>query len=1538
MKRKLIFNVGVGALSILMATTQVTPAFAGSWKKEQSGWSYINDNGAKAVGWTKTPSGWYYLDTAGLMKTGWLQDVDGKWYFLDTAKGIQEGKMLTGWNWIDGYCYYFDIQSGALLVNTTTPDGYKVNADGKWEKDGKVMFSQGKGHSSASGIVGNNTNQSAAKKSGAGSKSGLRGGSGGSRGKSGSSRGGGSRGGSGSSQGSASQGGTGSLQGDSGKSSGGGIVSKNGSDTADVQANNAENNSASVNGTQNQVSGTQEGSVNGGHFAGDAESSANAGNNVSNIVGNAGVDATLNNEGATTNQTGSEAASNSGNTSNSEAANNAGNTSNSETTNNTGNTSNGETSNNAGNTSNGETTNNAGNNSSAEGSNNTENTSSSEASNNDKFAYVNYTKNVNTDFGQYVVVTFKYGTIDNYKVIVDGTDVTSSMTKVDDEGHVVKWLSTVKDPSALQILSKSDNDTQDIKLAGGEKKNITNTSVKAPKYVLSNGPMTKFDYLLETFDNEGKVRKDPAKTTFTLQTKKTDSSTETVPSKYYIPVTEIDNVGTGNIKIKLQLENEEQEAWFDGLNNIKLLNEDHNIINQNLVYNKSKETKYGKVGVINIPLPQNNARSRGDYYVSVGSSKDSKRVSLPISLVSKTDFKVVRDSSTPNPKIGGDIRFKIEDPKGLQSFGNDYGLVMYKVTLTKPDGSVIELPHYDSWYNIMGLMHISGTDKTSGKVYTDVAGVYTATIYAKGYKTMTKKFEVLNSDGSSAATTGDKDSSKSVDAISTPTVTKTHSGNREPSTTSSVVIGGYTGSASSGKKADSVSGATKKSGGKADATSSATGSMMINGYLLYDYDLLTNAMILNEIGLRSKDSDAVMNWWFDQTPEAIVGDNKGKLYELNSFVDAYKDARLEGNVLTFEDYIKSSDAKTRGIVGNVKNVLENGKLGTVYRYGNLVGEAAPTFTGLTAPVADSFTITTDNADFIKNLNSIMLDGSGSPLRSDNYLKQYEIGADGKSIIIYKSAFNKYLNPLVGKHKIALDSTGFEKIELELNITDTFENIELTDVSDKHETDSVVVIKAVKDDDPKKGDFLSKLGSVRVQNPDGTIRDVISAFAGGNTSDTVYDIADGKITLRGGLFKDAGEYTIYLQSSDVNYAVQSVKVNIAQKETAAPITPVSPVTPVTPVSPVTPVAPSKEEGKDAPKANTGKKSSSFMYDMLTVKFEGMNEGDLEKYLKAVTSVSVNGEDYAKAGILGFGYGSNKEFRAHDDSVYGGKVSQLSVKASGFTDNKFDFVVKAEGYKDLVFTMNADGSIVKSTVPAPVVPAANDVEVDKVEVTKYNNAEVYAVTLKGEAAKIDEFIEKLNAVEVNGVKVEEGIISILGRECFAVDNNNVIYIKSRKIKGLADRLVFKGEGMDDLVYTTSSQIATPAITGSEIKKGYDNYVRLIFDDTNKAQLKLFTELIKSGKAVVTVNGVTYNKGYNISNTATYKLSSNMTFGYTQFIDLSLDGFNQTSNEVVISSENFDTIRFNVEVSENASGNRRTRRDLSAFESATPSNANR
>ena len=81
--------------------------------------------------------------------------------------------------------------------------------------------------------------------------------------------------------------------------------------------------------------------------------------------------------------------------------NNAGNnaTSNNENAGTTGNNTGSEVANNTGNTSNGETSNNAGNTSNAEGTNNTGNTenngaATTEEANNDKFAYVNYTKNV----------------------------------------------------------------------------------------------------------------------------------------------------------------------------------------------------------------------------------------------------------------------------------------------------------------------------------------------------------------------------------------------------------------------------------------------------------------------------------------------------------------------------------------------------------------------------------------------------------------------------------------------------------------------------------------------------------------------------------------------------------------------------------------------------------------------------------------------------------------------------------------------------------------------------------------------------------------------------------------------------------------------------------------------------------------------------------------------------------------------------------------------------------------------------------------
>ena len=95
------------------------------WVQENGTWYYLNDSGAMQAGWVKDKGTWYYLNNSGAMQTGWVQE-NGTWYYLN-----QSGSMETGWFTVSDKWYYAN-ESGALATNTTTPDGYTVNADGEW--------------------------------------------------------------------------------------------------------------------------------------------------------------------------------------------------------------------------------------------------------------------------------------------------------------------------------------------------------------------------------------------------------------------------------------------------------------------------------------------------------------------------------------------------------------------------------------------------------------------------------------------------------------------------------------------------------------------------------------------------------------------------------------------------------------------------------------------------------------------------------------------------------------------------------------------------------------------------------------------------------------------------------------------------------------------------------------------------------------------------------------------------------------------------------------------------------------------------------------------------------------------------------------------------------------------------------------------------------------------------------------------------------------------------------------------------------------
>lgn len=147
---------------------------SGEWKAVNGKWFYEKE-GKPVKDWLLDKGNWYYLskDTGemllgsqeikgvnyyfqnkneaveGTMARGWHQDSKGAYRFYDNREGSPtEGQELRSWQWIDGYCYYFEEEGekkGILLQNGISKDGYTVNAEGQWTVNGVVQFVEGKG-------------------------------------------------------------------------------------------------------------------------------------------------------------------------------------------------------------------------------------------------------------------------------------------------------------------------------------------------------------------------------------------------------------------------------------------------------------------------------------------------------------------------------------------------------------------------------------------------------------------------------------------------------------------------------------------------------------------------------------------------------------------------------------------------------------------------------------------------------------------------------------------------------------------------------------------------------------------------------------------------------------------------------------------------------------------------------------------------------------------------------------------------------------------------------------------------------------------------------------------------------------------------------------------------------------------------------------------------------------------------------------------------------------------------------------------------
>ena len=186
------FKVGPIFFGLSMSIFTAFNAYAGvdGWKLENNKWKYYKEDKALKA-WQQINSNWYFFNEDGSLKTGWYLDTSNNWYFLDSSKTANEGVLLSGWQWIDGYCYYFEgtdkATFGKMYANTVAK-GYRVDAAGRWiDESGKAYYEAGKGISTGNA---SHSLSNTEKKEGAKGGSGKGGGLGRSKSSSGSGKGG----------------------------------------------------------------------------------------------------------------------------------------------------------------------------------------------------------------------------------------------------------------------------------------------------------------------------------------------------------------------------------------------------------------------------------------------------------------------------------------------------------------------------------------------------------------------------------------------------------------------------------------------------------------------------------------------------------------------------------------------------------------------------------------------------------------------------------------------------------------------------------------------------------------------------------------------------------------------------------------------------------------------------------------------------------------------------------------------------------------------------------------------------------------------------------------------------------------------------------------------------------------------------------------------------------------------------------------------------------------------------------------------------
>ena len=911
----------------------------------------------------------------------------------------------------------------------------------------------------------------------------------------------------------------------------------------------------------------------------------------------------------------------------------------------------------------------------------------------------NKTKVITTDAGTWLPLVFETGyTKDNTTVTVDGQDVTAYVTNVTTEGTIAK-LPLVGQPGTVTLTSNGKTQMITIGTAPTSGSAVyTEKTGYLPDYYLGHTSLALWDYYLTNYDDEGNARVLPKQTTFSTTPAKNEH-----PS--YSPVTKLNEDNTsGNVVIMFNYKNsaakDGDKAWFDNIANkgaLELVQYDQykTVLNNHLTYTKGTTDHNGTVGTLTIPFNQSNFTNNGRYYVRVASTTTDGKKNYALVPIHVVNHDAPEFAVKETPESGRNLHFSVKNMV--------YGITdpIEEVTLTKPDKTTVTLNKIDDYFLFSQDLFVLYNDTTAenGTNHLDQKGTYVLAIKANGFQDATCKFYVA--DGKE---------------VETP-VTK----------------------AMRSYGIDVLSGSSTSIGGS--DSSSSGGGYAVSADLLFDSDLLANALVLEKVGAETSAASTVLDYWKTSViADSVFNTGDTKYYTFSNYISAVNTAQAEGTMwIPFTSYHTDAQA-TASQPRATKAVLEDGLLGDL-QDSSISGKldfvkavVSNNQQGKNVVLTFSGNDATDYLTKIKEDGLVYLNGDWRELGID----KYNVNLTDKTITFDANCFT------MGKNTIRLKSAGYKVQDVEVNYTKVNETGLSLDATVDTETAGKVHIVI----NGSNGDFLKNLNAITLDDRNVWLKGVSSA------DDVYYVVAEDYKSVDLYNVTTPGQYTVNIKANYYEEAGLSKEFTVAGTVALKPV----------------------------PNAKPTVSLSDTIY-----KLNFGSERATKDWQDKVTSVTVNGNEYTKCGT--YGPLTSNGYKLGDITGY--SSVELWIEGSAFTAvNKL--VIQADGYETLTLKINKNGSLVTDGEVTP--PATVTVPTEAPSITKEGSFLSYYKLQFSDTAKA--WLEKVNGITVN-TKQYTKTTGSASSSYYSIDvDNAVINLGDTFRDGLKNTVVISADGCVDL----------------------------------------------------------------------------------------------------------------------------------------------